>query len=164
LEIPPQPIDVLMQQVVAACGAESWDKESLYEVFRRAYSYRDLTREQFEELIGILSNGIESSRGRYGAYLLHDGIQGRLHARHGSRMIAISNGGAIPDTALFNVILEPEGVQIATLDEHFAVDSSPGDVILLGNTSWRVKRIEAAGPRAGGGRPRCVALSSVLDG
>jgi len=145
LEIPPQPIDVLMQQVVAACGAESWDKESLYDVFRRAYSYRGLTREQFEEVIGILSNGIESSRGRYGAYLLHDGIQGQLHARRGSRMIAISNGGAIPDTALFNVILEPEGVQIATLDEHFAVDSSPGDVILLGNTSWRVKRIEAAG-------------------
>jgi ATP-dependent helicase Lhr and Lhr-like helicase len=145
LEIPPQPIDVLMQQVVAACGAESWDKESLYEVFRRAYSYRDLTREQFEEVIAILSNGIESSRGRYGAYLLHDGIQGQLHARRGSRMIAISNGGAIPDTALFNVILEPEDVQIATLDEHFAVDSSPGDVILLGNTSWRVKRIEAAG-------------------
>jgi ATP-dependent Lhr-like helicase len=145
LEIPPQPIDVLMQQVVAACGAESWDKESLYEVFRRAYSYRDLTREQFEEVIGILCNGIESSRGRYGAYLLHDGIHGQLHARRGSRMIAISNGGAIPDTALFNVILEPEGVQIATLDEHFAVDSSPGDVILLGNTSWRVKKIEAAG-------------------
>ena len=145
LEIPPQPIDVLMQQVVAACGAESWDKESLYEVLRRAYSYRDLTREQFEEVIQILCNGIESSRGRYGAYLLHDGIQGQLHARRGSRMIAISNGGAIPDTALFNVILEPEGVQIATLDEHFAVDSSPGDVILLGNTSWRVRRIEAAG-------------------
>ncbi|MGA2847584.1 MAG: DEAD/DEAH box helicase [Terracidiphilus sp.] len=145
LEIPPEPIDVLMQQVVAACGAESWDKESLYEVFRRAYPYRDLTREQFEEVVGILCNGIESSRGRYGAYLLHDGIQGQLHARRGSRMVAISNGGAIPDTALFNVILEPEGVQIATLDEHFAVDSSPGDVILLGNTSWRVKRIEAAG-------------------
>jgi len=145
LEIPPQPIDVLMQQIVAACGAESWDKESLFDVFRRAYPYRDLTREQFEEVVGILSNGIESSRGRYGAYLLHDGIQGQLHARRGARMIAISNGGAIPDTALFNVILEPEGVQIATLDEHFAVDSSPGDVILLGNTSWRVQRIEAAG-------------------
>ncbi len=145
LEIPPQPIDVLMQQIVAACGAESWDKGSLFEVVRRAYSYRDLTRGQFEEVVEILCNGIESSRGRYGAYLMHDGVHGRLHARRGARMIAISNGGAIPDTALFNVILQPEGVQIATLDEHFAVDSSPGDVILLGNTSWRVQRIEAAG-------------------
>ncbi len=145
LEIPPHPIDVLMQQTVAACGAESWEIDSLYEVFRRAYAYRDLTRDQFDELVRILCNGIESTRGRYGAYLMHDGVHGRLHARRGARMVAISNGGAIPDAALFNVILQPEGVQIATLDEHFAVDSSPGDVILLGNASWRIQRIEAAG-------------------
>ena len=145
LEIPPQPLDVLMQQIVAACGAESWEIDALFDVFRRAYPYRNLAREQFDELARILCNGIESTRGRYGAYLMHDGVHGRLHARRGARMIAISNGGAIPDTALFNVILQPEGVQIATLDEHFAVDSSPGDVILLGNTSWRIQRIESAG-------------------
>src|SRR3954451_17625082 len=130
--------------MAAACGAESWEIDALYEVLRRAYSYRDLTRAQFDELVQILCNGIESSRGRYGAYLMHDGVHGRLPARRGARMIAISNGGAIPDTALYNVILQPEGVQIATLDEHFAVDSSPGDVILLGNTSWRIQRVEAA--------------------
>jgi ATP-dependent helicase Lhr and Lhr-like helicase len=145
LEIPPQPIDVLMQQIIAACGAESWDTDALFNIVRRAYSYRDLTRGEFDELIEILCNGIESSRGRYGAYLMLDGINGQLHARRGARMTAIANGGAIPETALFNVILQPEDVQIATLDEHFAVDSSPGDVILLGNTSWRVQRIEAAG-------------------
>jgi ATP-dependent helicase Lhr and Lhr-like helicase len=145
LEIPTQPIDVLMQQIVAACGAESWHKKSLYEVLRRAYPYRNLTWDEFEQITEILANGIESSRGRYGAYLLQDGIHGELHPRRGARMIAISNGGAIPDTALFNVILQPENIQIATLDEHFAVDSNPGDVILLGNTSWRVQRIEAAG-------------------
>jgi ATP-dependent Lhr-like helicase len=145
LEIPPQPVDILMQQIVAECGAESWEKDSLFRVMHRAWPYRDLTRELFDELIAILCNGIEASRGRYGAYLLHDGIHGHLHARRGARMIAISNGGAIPDTALFNVILQPEGIQIATLDEHFAVDSSPGDVVLLGNNSWRVQRIESAG-------------------
>jgi len=145
LEIPPQPIDVLMQQIVAACGAEPWHKKSLYDVLRRAYPYRDLTWDEYEEIITILANGLEASRGRYGAYLLQDGIHGELHPRRGARMIAISNGGAIPDTALYNVILQPENIQIATLDEHFAVDSSPGDVILLGNSSWRVQRIEAAG-------------------
>ena len=145
LEIPPQPMDVLMQQIIAACGAEPWSKRSLFDVLRRAYPYRDLTWEQYEEIIAILANGIESSCGRYGAYLLQDGIHGELRPRRGARMIAISNGGAIPDTALFNVILQPEEIQIATLDEHFAVDSSPGDVILLGNASWRVQRIEASG-------------------
>ncbi len=117
----------------------------MFEVVRRAYPYRNLTREHFEELVQLLHEGIESSRGRYGAYLLRDGVHGELHARRGARMTAIANGGAIPDTSLFAVILQPEGVQIATLDEHFAVDSSPGDVVLLGNTSWRIQKVESAG-------------------
>jgi ATP-dependent helicase Lhr and Lhr-like helicase len=145
LQIPPQPADVLMQQIVACCGAEPWEEEALYNILRRAYPYRDLTREAYDALLTLLSEGIESTRGRYGAYLLRDGVQRHLHPRRGARMIAISNGGAIPDVALYNVILQPEGVQIATLDEHFAVDSSPGDVILLGNTSWRIQRVEAVG-------------------
>ena len=145
LQIPPQPADILMQQIVACCGAEPWEEEALFQTLRRAYPYRDLTREEFDRLLTLLSEGIESSRGRYGAYLLRDGIQHHLHPRRGARMIAISNGGAIPDTALFSVILQPDGVQIATLDEHFAVDSSAGDVILLGNSSWRIQRVEAVG-------------------
>jgi ATP-dependent Lhr-like helicase len=145
LEIPDLPIDVLMQQIVACCGAESWEEEALFNVIRRAYPYRNLTRVLFDEIVTLLNSGIEASRGRYGAYLLRDGVQHQLHPRRGARMIAIANGGAIPDTALYNVILQPEGLQIATLDEHFAVDSSPGDVVLLGNTSWRIQRVEAAG-------------------
>ena len=145
LEIPHEPVDVLMQQIVAACGAEPWEEEALFAMLTRAWPYRNLTRERFDEIIGLLASGIESSRGRYGAYLLRDGIHGELHPRRGARMIAIGNGGAIPETNLYSVILQPEGVQIATLDEHFAVDSSPGDVVLLGNASWRIQRIEAIG-------------------
>ena len=145
LQIPPQPADVLMQQIVAACGAEPWEEDALYNTLHRAYPYRNLTRKQFDDLLSLLTEGIESTRGRYGAYLLRDGVHGVLHPRRGARMIAISNGGAIPDTSLYSVILQPEGVQIATLDEHFAVDSSPGDVILLGTSSWRIQRIEATG-------------------
>jgi ATP-dependent Lhr-like helicase len=145
LQIPPQPADVLMQQIVACCGAEPWEEDALYNMLRRAYPYRGLTRKAFDDLLTLLAEGIESTRGRYGAYLLRDGIQHHLHPRRGARSIAISNGGAIPDIALYNVILQPEGVQIATLDEHFAVDSSPGDVVLLGTSSWRIQRIEATG-------------------
>jgi ATP-dependent Lhr-like helicase len=145
LEIPEQPIDVLMQQIVATVGAESWREDDLFHVLRRAYPYRNLTRAQYEEVLALLHNGIENSRGRYGAYIMRDQVQGHLHARRGSRSIAISNGGAIPDTSIFAVMLQPENVQIATLDEHFAVDSSPGDVILLGNTSWRIQRVDPSG-------------------
>jgi ATP-dependent Lhr-like helicase len=142
LEIPPQPLDVLMQQIVAACAAESWNEDALYSVLRRAYPYRDLTRDEFDELIQILHRGIESSRGRYGAFVMRDAVHGELHARRGARLAAVCNGGTIPDTAQYAVIMQPEELQIATLDEHFAIDSSAGDVILLGNTSWRIQRIE----------------------
>jgi ATP-dependent Lhr-like helicase len=145
LEIPQQPIDVLMQQIVATVGAESWSEDALFHVLRRAYPYRNLTRAQYEEVLALLHNGIENSRGRYGAYILRDQVHGHLHARRGARSIAISNGGAIPDTSIFAVMLQPENVQIATLDEHFAVESSPGDVVLLGNTSWRIQRVDPAG-------------------
>lgn len=145
LEIPPAPKDVLMQQIVAAVGAEPWREDDLFAVMKRAWPYRDLTRETFDELVSLLHQGIESSRGRYGAYLMRDGVRGELHARRGARMTAIGNGGAIPDVAQYAVMLQPENIQIATLDEHFAVDSGPGDVVLLGNTSWRVQRVEAEG-------------------
>ncbi len=145
LEIPEAPADVLMQQIVAAVGAEPWPEDALFNVLRRAWPYRSLTRIQFEELLSLLHNGIVSSRGRYGAYLLRDQVHGHLHPRRGARAIAISNGGAIPDTAIFTVLLQPENVQIATVDEHFAVESHPGDVILLGNTSWRIQRVDPAG-------------------
>ena len=145
LEIPKCPIDVLMQQIVAACAAEPWEEDALFEVMRRAHPYSQLTRKEYDEILCLLAEGIEASRGRYGSYLLRDRVNGRMQSRRGARTIAVSNGGTIPDTALYSVIVQPEGVQIATLDEDFAVESSAGDVILLGNTSWRIQRVESAG-------------------
>ena len=145
LEIPKCPIDVLMQQIVAACAAEPWEEAALFEVMRRAHPYNQLTRKEYDEILCLLAEGIEASRGRYGSYLLRDRVNGRMQSRRGARTIAVSNGGTIPDTALYAVIVQPEGVQIATLDEDFAVESSAGDVILLGNTSWRIQRVESAG-------------------
>jgi ATP-dependent Lhr-like helicase len=147
LEIPPKPLDVLMQQIVAACAAEPWEEEALFEVLRRAQPYHDLTHEEFEEAICLLTDGVEASRGRYGSYLLRDRVHGRIQARRGSRTIAVSNGGTIPDTALYAVIAQPEGVQVGTLDEDFAIESMAGDIVLLGNTSWRVQRIESGAGR-----------------
>jgi len=145
LEIPPQPLDVLMQQMVAMCGAEPWEEDAMYCILTRAYPYRNLKRSEFDELITLLHTGIENSRGRYGAYLLRDGVAGVLHPRRGARMTAIGNGGAIPDTSTFSVVLMPEGVQIATLGEHFAIDSGPGDVVQLGNASWRILTVQKEG-------------------
>lgn len=145
LWIPPAPLDVLAQQIVAMCAVEEWLEYDLFRVVRRAYPYAELTEKEYEEVLQMLAEGINAKRGRYGAYLYRDQVNKRLKARRGARLVAITNGGAIPDTALFTVIAEPEGIPVGTLDEDFAIDSSAGEVMLLGNTSWRIRRIESSG-------------------
>jgi ATP-dependent Lhr-like helicase len=141
--IPERPLDILAQQIVAACAAEDWQEDDLFALVRRAYPYRDLARAEFDEILEMLSNGIAARRGRYGAYLHRDGINKRLHGRRGARLAAITSGGAIPDNALYTVRAEPEGFVVGTVDEDFAVESLRGDIILLGNTSWRIRRVQA---------------------
>ena len=147
LAIPDKPLDILAQQIVAMCAAEDWDEPALFECVRRAYPYRDLTAEEFERILQMLSQGIAASRGRYGAYLHRDMVNGKLRARHGSRLAAITSGGAIPETALYTVVAQPEEVTVGTVDEDFAVESNSGDIMLLGNTSWRITRVESKSGR-----------------
>jgi ATP-dependent Lhr-like helicase len=145
LIIPDAPLDVLAQQIVAMCAADEWNEDELYAAIARAYPYRNLERKDYEDLLAMLADGIASQRGRFGAYLYRDRVNKRLKARRGSRMIAIMNGGAIPETNLYTVVAEPEGAVVGTLHEDFAVESMKGDVVLLGNTSWRIRRVESAG-------------------
>jgi len=142
LIMPPQPLDVLAQQIVAEASAEDWKVDDLYEVMRRAWPYRDLTRAHFDEVVEMAAHGFSTRRGRRGALLHLDAINGRLRGRRGARLTAIMNGGAIPDVADFRVVMEPEGTFIGTVNEDFAFESSAGDVFQLGNTSWLVLRVE----------------------
>ena len=98
---------------------------------RSAYPYRDLPRKDFDDVVAMLADGIATSRGRSGTYLHHDRVNGRLRGRRGARIAAITSGGAIPETANYNVVAEPEGTVIGTVDEDFAVESMAGDIFLL---------------------------------
>jgi ATP-dependent Lhr-like helicase len=142
LMIPESPLDVLAQQIVAACAAEEWGEDAMFALVRRAYPYRNLKRETFDSILEMLSEGIAAKRGRYGAYVHRDRVNGKLRARRGARLAAITSGGAIPDNSLYTVVAEPDGVVVGTVDEDFAVESNRGDIMLLGNTSWMIRRIE----------------------
>jgi ATP-dependent Lhr-like helicase len=143
IAVPEAPFDILAQQIVAMCSAEDWREDELFALVRRAYPYRNLRRADFDTIVEMLSEGMAARRGRYGTYLHRDRVNGRVRGRRGSRLAAITSGGAIPDNALYTVVAEPEGTVIGTVDEDFAVESLRGDVILLGNTSWRIRRVQA---------------------
>ncbi|HWQ52774.1 MAG TPA: DEAD/DEAH box helicase, partial [Bryobacteraceae bacterium] len=142
LSIPRAPLDILAQQIVATCATGEWGEDELYGMVRRACPYRDLARPEFDAIVDMLSEGITSNRGRSGAWLHRDLVNHRLRARRGARLAAITSGGAIPENANYAVVTEPEGTQIGTVDEDFAVESMAGDTFLLGTSSWRIRRIE----------------------
>src|SRR6266852_719365 len=141
----PAPQAALETATLETATKDAWSEDELFSLVRRAYPYRDLARSDFDAIVEMLSEGIAARRGRYGAYLHRDRVHGVLRPRRGARLAAITSGGAIPENALFTVVAEPEGTVIGTLDEDFAVESNKGDIVLLGNTSWRIRRIESAG-------------------
>lgn len=142
IHIPHQPLDVLSQQIVAEVAAQEWSASELYETLRRAWPYRDLTRATFDQVLRMLSEGYSTRRGRRSAYLHRDIVNDQLRSRRGARLVALTNGGAIPDQFDYDVILQPEGSLVGNLNEDFAFESLPGDIFQLGNTSYRMLKIE----------------------
>jgi ATP-dependent Lhr-like helicase len=143
LYIPENALDVLSQQIVAEVAAHEYGEDELFDLVRRAHPYRNLPRADFDAVVRMLSEGIATKRGRRGTYLHRDAVNKRLRARKGARLTAITCGGAIPDNADYHVILEPAGIMVGTLNEDFAIESLAGDIFQLGNTSYRILRVEA---------------------
>jgi len=152
LIIPQKPLDILAQQIVAAAACEEWSEDALYQLARSAYPYRDLTRREFDEVVQMLSDGFTTRRGRRGAHLHYDGVNGRLRGRRGARLAAITSGGAIPDLGDYRVILEPTETFVGTLNEDFAIESAPGDIFQLGNLSYQIQKVESGQVRVSDAR------------
>ncbi|MDQ6617755.1 MAG: DEAD/DEAH box helicase [Actinomycetota bacterium] len=153
---PVAPLDILAQQIVAESSASRWREDDLYQLVRRAAPYADLSREEFDEVVGLVSDGIVTGRGRRAAYVHRDRINGELSGRRGARLAALTSGGAIPETGDYRVVADPDDTFVGTVIEDWAIESMAGDVFLLGSTSWRIRRVEPGTVRvvdAGGAPP-----------
>ncbi|MGH6930173.1 MAG: Lhr family ATP-dependent helicase, partial [Dongiaceae bacterium] len=142
LKIPGRPLDVLAQQIVAETAAQEWSEEALLALFRRAWPFRALPREDFAAVVAMLAEGFSTRRGRRGALIHHDAVNRMLRGRRGARLTALTNAGTIPDNADYQVMLEPENTFIGTVNEDFAVESMARDIFQLGNASYRILRVE----------------------
>lgn len=143
LHIPEGALDVLAQQVVAeVAAAEECEEEALYRRLIAAWPYRNLSRDAFDDVLQMLADGYVTRRGRRGAYLHRDRVNGRLRPRRSARLVALTNGGAIPDHFDYDVVMQPEGLKVGTVNEDFAFESMSGDIFQLGNMSYRVLKVE----------------------
>lgn len=140
--MPEGPLDILSQQIVAEVSGREWKTGELFQLCKNAYPFRNLTQEKFRDVLHMLSEGYTTRRGRRGAYLHYDAIHKKIRARAGARLSALTNGGAIPDMFDYEVVLQPEGITVGTLNEDFALESLAGDIFTLGTHSWQLVRIE----------------------
>ncbi len=153
---PVAPLDILAQQIVAESAAARWSEDGLYQLVRRAAPYGELSREVFDEVVELVSEGIVTGRGRRAAYVHRDRINGEISGRRGARLAALTSGGAIPETGDYRVLADPDDTFVGTVIEDWAIESMAGDVFLLGSTSWRIRRVEPGVVRvvdAGGAPP-----------
>jgi len=136
-----RPLDVLTQQLVAEAACQEYSEDDLFELVRRAWPYRGLTRADFDAVMEMAAQGFATCRGRRAALVHRDEVNRRVRGRRGARLVALTSGGAIPEVADYRVVLDPDETFIGTLNEDFAIESSAGDVFQLGNASWRVLQV-----------------------
>ncbi len=142
IRVPQKPLDVLAQQIVAEVASREWEVAALYDTLHRAAPYHELARAEFDAVVGMLAEGFSTRRGRRAAHLHYDMVNGKLRGRRGARLTALTNAGVIPDQFDYEVILSPEGWRIGSLNEDFAFESAAGDIFQLGNSSYRILKVE----------------------
>jgi ATP-dependent Lhr-like helicase len=142
-EAPHAPLDVLAQQIVAECVVREWDASALFALVRTAAPYAHLERAAFDEVVLMLAEGAAPRLGRAGALLHHDRVHGVLRPRRAARLVAVTNGGTIPDMADYRVVLDPDETLVGTVNEDWAIESMAGDVFMLGTHAWRIRRVES---------------------
>ncbi|MGJ9416593.1 DEAD/DEAH box helicase [Massilia sp. CMS3.1] len=156
LRIPRAPLDVLAQQIVAEVACQEWSEDALFTLVRAAAPYAQLERSRYDAILRMLAEGYTTRNGVRGAYIHRDAATGSLRGRRGGKLAAVTSGGTIPENADYTVLLEPQGHSVGTVNEDFAVESLAGDVFQLGNTSYRIMKVEAGKVRvedAGGAAP-----------
>ena len=144
---PAHPLDILAQQVVAACCDETFVEDDLFALCTAAAPFAELPRERFDAVLTLHASGRTA--------LLHrDSVHRTVRGTRRARLTAVTCGGAIPDVADWQVVQDHDDTPVGTVHEDFAIESSVGDVFQLGTTSWQIRRV-------GGGQLRVADAHGV---
>jgi ATP-dependent Lhr-like helicase len=140
--VPRNPLDVLAQQIVGICAQEEIAVDELHDLVRRAWPFRDLTRQQLENVLDMLAGRYPSEEfAELRPRITWDRVGGLLRGREGARRLAVTNAGTIPDRGLFGVHLVDGGGRVGELDEEMVYEARAGQTFLLGASTWRIEEI-----------------------
>jgi ATP-dependent Lhr-like helicase len=139
--IPRNPLDVLAQHLVSMAALDEWEVDEVERLLTATEPFRDLSREQLENVLDMLDGRYPSDRfAELRPRIVWDRTQGTVHGRKGARQLVVTNAGTIPDRGLYGVHL-PDGRRVGELDEEMVYEARPGQTFLLGSSSWRIEEI-----------------------
>ncbi len=139
--IPQNPLDVLAQHLVSMAALDEWEVDEVERLVTATESFRELSREQLENVLDMLDGRYPSDRfAELRPRIVWDRTQGTIHGRKGARSLVVTNAGTIPDRGLYSVNL-PDGRRVGELDEEMVYEARPGQTFLLGATTWRIEEI-----------------------
>ncbi len=140
--VPRNPLDVLAQQIVAICAQEEIAVDELHDLTRRAWPFRDISRQQLENVLDMLAGRYPSEEfAELRPRITWDRTAGLLRGREGAHRLAVTNAGTIPDRGLFGVYLVDGGGRVGELDEEMVYEARAGQTFLLGASTWRIEEI-----------------------
>lgn len=135
------PLDVLAQQIVAMCAMDDWPIDKLAELVRGSANFAEISDEMLNNTLDLLAGRYPSEQfAELRPRIVWDRVEDEVRGRRGAQRLAVTNPGTIPDRGLFGVFL-PDGTRVGELDEEMVYESRPGEVFLLGASSWRIEEI-----------------------
>ncbi|MEM9133748.1 MAG: DEAD/DEAH box helicase, partial [Actinomycetota bacterium] len=138
---PRNPVDVLAQQIVAACALDDWPVEELLAMMKGAANFAELSDDVFGATLDLLAGRYPSDEfAELRPRIIWDRVEGVVRGRPGAQRLAVTSGGTIPDRGLYGVFL-PDGTRVGELDEEMVYESRPGETFLLGASTWRIQDI-----------------------
>jgi ATP-dependent Lhr-like helicase len=143
---PRNPLDIVAQQAVAMVAVEDWSADDLYEAIRAAAPFAELSRAAFDGVLDMLSGLYPSDEfAELRPRITWDRVANVLTARPGSKRVAITSGGTIPDRGLYGVFLagaeSASSARVGELDEEMVFECRVGETFLLGASTWRIEEI-----------------------
>ena len=136
------PLDVLSQIIISMVGVAEWDIDELYACIKTSFPYRNLARQQFDQVLNMLAGRYADRQVReLKPRVSTDRLDNTISARSGALQALYMSGGTIPDRGYFHLRHLHTNSRIGELDEEFVWENGPGSNFTLGNQTWRVEKV-----------------------
>lgn len=137
IKIPTNCLDVLAQHIYGMSIENKWDIDYAYDVIRKSYCYKDLSREEYEDVLSYLAGEYVELEERYVYAKIWVDYKENQFGKRGklARMLYSTNIGTIPDSS--GVAVKCNGDVIGTIEEDFMERLKKGDTFVLGGNTYR---------------------------